>query len=71
MRYLRLCLFSVLVSGLGTLSAAADETSRVISVGGSITEIVYELGAGDRLVAVDTTSSYPPAADALPDVGGR
>ena len=69
MRYLRLCLFSVLVSGLGTLSAAAEETSRVISVGGSITEIVYELGAGDRLVAVDTTSSYPPAADALPDIG--
>ncbi|MGP1254336.1 MAG: heme/hemin ABC transporter substrate-binding protein [Kiloniellales bacterium] len=69
MRHLRLCLLLVLASGLGPLSAAAEEAKRVISVGGSITEIVYELGAGDRLVAVDTTSSYPPAADALPDVG--
>ena len=69
MRHLGLYLFVVLASGLGTLSAAAEEAKRVISVGGSITEIVYELGAGDRLVAVDTTSSYPPAAEALPDVG--
>ena len=48
---------------------AVAETQRVISVGGSITEIIYALGAEDRLVAVDSTSSYPPAADALPDVG--
>ena len=69
MRHLGLYLFVVLASGLGPLSAAAEEAKRVISVGGSITEIVYELGAGGRLVAVDTTSSYPPAAEALPDVG--
>ncbi|MCG8355388.1 MAG: ABC transporter substrate-binding protein [Kiloniellales bacterium] len=48
---------------------ALAEAERLISVGGSVTEIVYALGAGDRLVAVDSTSSYPPAADDLPDVG--
>lgn len=45
------------------------EARRVISAGGSITEIVYALGAGDRLVGVDTTSSYPPEARDLPKVG--
>ncbi len=34
-----------------------------------MTEIVYALGQSDRLVARDTTSSFPPEAEALPDVG--
>lgn len=34
-----------------------------------MTEIVFALGQGDRLVARDSTSSYPPEAEALPDVG--
>ena len=37
--------------------------------GGSLTEIVYLLGAEDRIVAVDTTSNYPEAATKLPSVG--
>jgi iron complex transport system substrate-binding protein len=45
------------------------DTSRLVAVGGSITEIVYALGAGDRLVARDTTSTYPPEATKLPDIG--
>lgn len=46
-----------------------DPGERVISVGGSITEIVYALGQQERLVARDTTSNYPDAALDLPDVG--
>lgn len=46
-------------------AVAAD---RIVSVGGDVTEIVYALGAGDRLVARDTTSTLP-AAQKLPDVG--
>ncbi len=42
----------------------------IIAIGGDITEIVYELGAGDRLMAVDTTSVYPPEAlETKPNVG--
>lgn len=41
----------------------------VISIGGDVTEIVYALGAGDRLVAVDITSRHPKEARALPQVG--
>ncbi|MEJ8572601.1 heme/hemin ABC transporter substrate-binding protein [Microbaculum marinum] len=46
------------------------DSSRVVSVGGSITEILYGLGLEDRIVAVDTTSLYPAEALAeKPNVG--
>lgn len=47
----------------------AQEAQRVISLGGSVTEIAVALGAQDRLIARDTTSNYPPAIEDLPDVG--
>lgn len=46
----------------------ADAT-RVITLGGAITEIAVALVAGDRLVARDTTSTFPESVLALPDVG--
>lgn len=45
------------------------DASRVVSVGGALTEIVYALGAEARLVGVDTTSLHPAAARSLPQVG--
>ena len=48
---------------------AANPPGAVLSLGGAITEIVYALGQGDRLIARDTTSTYPPEAETLPDVG--
>lgn len=45
------------------------EAKRIVSVGGTVTEILYALGAGERIVARDTTSYYPQAANAKPDVG--
>jgi iron complex transport system substrate-binding protein len=41
---------------------AATDASRIVAVGGSITEILYAIGREDRVVAVDSTSAYPPAA---------
>ncbi|MGH6763929.1 MAG: heme/hemin ABC transporter substrate-binding protein [Phyllobacterium sp.] len=62
--------------GLWLLPAAAEElpaalpdTSRLVSIGDSITEIVFALGEQERLVARDSTSTYPQAANALPDIG--
>ena len=62
---------------LGSLGAAQAEegktafpdASRIAAVGGSITEIVYALGEEGKLVARDSTSTYPEAALKLPDVG--
>jgi iron complex transport system substrate-binding protein len=50
------------------LHAFADP-SRVVSIGGSLTEIIYALDEGQRLVGRDQTATYPEAAAALPDVG--
>ncbi|HHZ09349.1 MAG TPA: ABC transporter substrate-binding protein [Rhizobiales bacterium] len=50
---------------VGTL----PDSSRLVAIGGSITEIVYALGEEKRLIARDTTSVYPPAALTLPDIG--
>jgi iron complex transport system substrate-binding protein len=49
--------------------AAQDLPQRIVSLGGSVTEIVVALGAEDRLVARDATSSFPESITALPDVG--
>nr|WP_083096064.1 ABC transporter substrate-binding protein [Pseudophaeobacter leonis] len=49
--------------------AWADTPSRIVSIGGSVTEVVYALKQEARLVARDTTSTYPHAANALPNVG--
>jgi len=51
------------------VQAVPAEAKRIVSIGGSLTEIVYALGAQDRLVARDSTSTYPPEAGSLPDVG--
>lgn len=72
-----LLLVILLCVPLSYIGAAETESSassvqpgqRVISVGGVLTEFVYALGASDRLVAVDTTSTYPAAAKKLPQVG--
>ncbi len=57
---------------LTAAAAQADphpEASRVLSIGGAVTEIVHALGQQDRLIARDTTSSHPPSVMQLPDVG--
>ncbi|NVO28035.1 ABC transporter substrate-binding protein [Donghicola sp. C2-DW-16] len=59
-----LALIALLPTGV-----AAQETPRVLSLGGAVTEIVYALGAGEALVGRDQTSTYPAQAEALPDVG--
>ena len=56
-----------LLLALMPLAAAAQE--RVVALGGSVTEIVHALGEEGRLVGRDTTSTFPPAAQALPDLG--
>ena len=42
---------------------------RIVSIGGSITEILFELGLQEKIVAIDTTSQYPPATGNMKNVG--
>lgn len=43
--------------------------TRIISLGGSVTEIVYALGDGPRLIGADISSTYPTAATKVSQVG--
>lgn len=62
---------AVAISALAAPPAHAQEerAERVLAIGGAVTEIIYALGEEDRLIARDSTSSYPPEAMELPDVG--
>jgi cobalamin transport system substrate-binding protein len=55
-----------LVAGL---LAAQQAPRRIISLVPNVTEIVYALGAGDRMVAVSSYDTFPPDVKKLPNVG--
>jgi heme transport system substrate-binding protein len=52
-----------------TPSGSPAAHGRIVSVHGSLTEVVYLLGAQDQLVGTDTTSTHPEAAARTPKVG--
>jgi len=63
---------TLLLGGLGwpwVASQAQPSASRVISLGGSVTETLYALGQGARVVACDLSSVYPQETQALPKIG--
>ena len=43
---------------------------RIVSLNPALTETLFAIGAGDRVVAVTENDDYPPAAAQLPKVGG-
>jgi iron complex transport system substrate-binding protein len=54
----------------GARPPAAGSPRRVVTLAPNLAEIVFALGAGDRLVGVSEYSDYPEAARAIPRVGG-
>ena len=59
------CLIAAALAG-----AASGPPQRIISVSPAVTEMLYGIGAFDRVVAVTDYCLYPPEAKALPKVGG-
>jgi iron complex transport system substrate-binding protein len=58
------------LAGAATAAETGNpQAQRIVSIGGTITEILYHLGAQDRIVARDSTSSFPAETGAKPDVG--
>jgi iron complex transport system substrate-binding protein len=48
----------------------ANDTPRFVSLSPSITETIYAIGAGERLVGATDYCNYPEAAKSLPRIGG-
>jgi iron complex transport system substrate-binding protein len=55
--------------GADGVESVITDTSRIVSLAGDITEIVFELGLGDQVAAIDITTTYPDRAAELPAVG--
>jgi len=45
------------------------DVSRLVVLNGDMTEVVFALGLGDNVVAVDVSATYPPQVRELPSVG--
>lgn len=52
-----------------SLLAPAAAQDRIVSLGGDVTEIIYALGEGGRVVATDDMSVFPEDAEAKPKLG--
>src|SRR5437762_10846028 len=60
----------VVVDDLGRNVAVPRQVVRVITLAPNLTEIVWALGSGDKLVGLEDNSDYPPQVTKLPRVGG-
>lgn len=59
---MQLAMAGVLALGASGAALAAEAPKRLVTAGGAVTEILYALGLDDRIVGVDTTSTYPASA---------
>jgi iron complex transport system substrate-binding protein len=57
-------------SGQRQAAPASVSPRRIISVIPATTEMLFAIGAGDRMVAAGTFDRFPPEVDKLPRVGG-
>jgi iron complex transport system substrate-binding protein len=70
MRFWSASLSALALAASFAWSAHAQEPTRIVSAGGSVTEILYALGAEKRIVGVDSTSLFPlEALRTKPNVG--
>ncbi len=63
-------LFMALLASAVNKSHAESTPQRIISMSPAITEILFKIGAGDKVVGVTDFCSYPPEAQKLPKLGG-
>ena len=63
-------LLAIVVAACAPPPGRAGRPERVVSLAPSVTEAIYALGAGGRLVGACAQCDYPEEARALPRVGG-
>lgn len=62
-------LLIVAPAGATLAQSSPSGAQRIVSIGGTVTEIIHALGEDERVIAVDSTSTYPQSAADKPDVG--
>ncbi|HEU4601960.1 MAG TPA: cobalamin-binding protein [Steroidobacteraceae bacterium] len=64
------CAFAMVVVGsVATLRADQPVAHRIVSLAPHLTELAFDAGAGEYVVAADEYSDHPPAARRIPRVG--
>ena len=63
-----LVVLAVAATGVG--AGAADEPRRIVSLVPATTEMLFVMGAGDRIAGVSTYDRFPPDVARIPKVGG-
>lgn len=59
----------VTITDAGGKTVTITSAQRIIPLDGDIAEVVFALGLGDNVVATDLSATYPPEADAKPEIG--
>lgn len=54
---------------LGRRLLVPSQPQRVVTLAASLTEMVFAIGAGPRVVGVESFSNFPPEVEALPKIG--
>lgn len=60
---------TVTFTGADGVETTITDTSRIVSLSGDLTEVIYALGLGANVAAIDVTTTYPEEASGLPVVG--
>jgi iron complex transport system substrate-binding protein len=70
-RFLPLILLLCFACGKAATDTAESRSRKIITAGGTITEVVDALGFSEQIIATDITSTYPASMKALPSIGYR
>lgn len=57
------------IDDIGAVVRLAQPARRIISLSPHVTELLFDVGAGNRVVGAVSYSDYPPAAKTIPGVG--
>lgn len=61
---------STVKDDLGRDVAVPTRVTRVVTLAPNLTEMIFAIGAGERIIGADDFSNFPAAARAIPKVGG-
>ncbi len=61
---------SVVIDDAGRIVRLYQTPQRIVSTAPSITEILFAIGAGDRVVGRTDFDNYPPEVKSIPSIGG-